>query len=734
VQGGDPQTCTLFSGGENVGPADAGNQPSKYVPPHMRRKMQEAASAPPRSEEGGGGGWGSRAGGDRGGRNEPQPVNSRAEALAGWGGASRGEFGRGEDRGDRGGGRDRRDDRVGPPSDWGNRGGDRSGYDRGPPPGPEPGPNSRAERMMEGFSSRQESGGWGGGRDGGRDSAFGGNSRGFGRGGESEVDIFGPQTAEEPSAGINFDKYDDIPISVTAATPDGTPPPPISEFSEAEMPQFLRDNIVRCRYTRPTPVQKHSIGIVKAGGDLMACAQTGSGKTGAFLIPAITNISKRAKKAPDGPPGGFRGRCAQPVCVVMAPTRELVEQIYNDGKKFVFKSPVQAVAVFGGEGTMGPQLRELERGCDLLLATPGRLHDLIERGRIDMGDVWTLILDEADRMLDMGFEPQIRRIVEQTNMPRREDGRQTLMFSATFPPAIQHLAQDFLRDYTFLTVGRVGSTTDNITQNFEFVEQGDKLSVLLDLLTARASSEDTNKGLTLIFVETKRDADILEEELSHQGFLATSIHGDRSQPERQEALRNFKAGRTPYLVATDVASRGLDIPDVSHVINYDCPSDFDSYVHRIGRTGRAGRTGTATGFLTARDGRIASQLLTLLEEANQDVPDELHRMAASSMGGYGQRNGGARNNRQESWKDVRGDGGATTRWGDQSALPGREEPARANKVQGSSSKLMTTGSADMSDFMMAATARTKKAPAAPAAAASVDWDDTPEDGDPWWDD
>jgi ATP-dependent RNA helicase DDX3X len=570
--------------------------------------------------------------------------------------------------------------------------------------------------MMEGFNSRptESWGGRDGGDRGGSDWGGGGGGRSaFGRGAEREEDIFGPPPNEDgSSAGINFDKYDDIPISVTAATPDGIVPDPIQEFAEAEMPQFLIDNIARCGYKRPTPVQKHSIGIVKAGGDLMACAQTGSGKTGAFLVPATINISKR----PPREHTTYRGKCANPVCVVMAPTRELVEQIYNDARKFVFKSPVHPVAVFGGEGTMGPQLRELERGCDLLLATPGRLHDLIERGRIDMGEVFTLILDEADRMLDMGFEPQIRRIVEQTNMPRRDEGRQTLMFSATFPPAIQHLAQDFLRDYTFLTVGRVGSTTDNITQQFQFVEQHDKLPCLMHML--QDQQETGKSGLTLIFVETKRDADILEDELDHIGFAAASIHGNRSQPERQEALRSFKSGRTPFLVATDVASRGLDIPDVSHVINYDCPSDFDSYVHRIGRTGRAGRTGVATAFLTPRDSRIAGSLITLLEEAHQVVPEQLHRMAAQSYGGG--RGGGMRERREYS-RDARGNTGTTQSWGR------RDDPPPAAS---SSSKLMTTGSSNMAEFMASATTKTKPAPKV-----ADSWDDTPVgDGDAWWDD
>ena len=243
------------------------------------------------------------------------------------------------------------------------------------------------------------------------------------------------------------------------------------------------------------------------------------------------------------------------------------------------------------------------------------------------------------------------------------------------------------------------------------------------MISVPHNNDDVNsKNLTLIFVETKRDADILEDELTREGFIATSIHGDRTQPERQEALKSFKAGRTPYLVATDVASRGLDIPDVSHVVNYDCPSDFDSYVHRIGRTGRAGRTGTATAFLTSRDSRIAGSLVTLLEEANQVVPEELHRMSA--MGGYGGGGGGrgggggGGGRRNDSWKDARG-GGATQSWGKPMGDGGgRDGP-----------KVQMSGGNNLADFMVQSQ---KKAPAAAAPSA---WDDEPvAAGDAWWDD
>jgi len=231
----------------------------------------------------------------------------------------------------------------------------------------------------------------------------------------------------------------------------------------------------------------------------------------------------------------------------------------------------------------------------------------------------------------MGFEPQIRRIVEQEDMPGVHD-RQTLMFSATFPRDIQMLARDFLKDYVFLSVGRVGSTSENITQKIEYVEDNDKRSVLLDILYAAPSDANAN-GLTLIFVETKRMADMLEGFLQSNQLGATSIHGDRSQRERERALDMFRTGQTPIMVATAVAARGLDIPNVTHVVNYDLPSDVDDYVHRIGRTGRAGNTGRSTAFFNRGNKNIARDLIELLREAKQEVPDWLD--AVAQEGGFG---------------------------------------------------------------------------------------------------
>ena len=390
------------------------------------------------------------------------------------------------------------------------------------------------------------------------------------------------------------------------------------------------------------------------GRDLMACAQTGSGKTGGFLFPILSQAYQTGPStAPAGQPGGYgygRQRKAYPTSLILAPTRELVSQIYDEARKFAYRSWVRPCVVYGG-ADIGSQLRQIERGCDLLVATPGRLVDLIERGRISLQNIKYLVLDEADRMLDMGFEPQIRRIVEGEDMPPTS-ARQTLMFSATFPRDIQMLARDFLKEYIFLSVGRVGSTSENITQKVEYVEDVDKRSVLLDILHTHSAS------LTLIFVETKRMADSLSDFLINQGFPATSIHGDRTQREREKALEMFRTARCPILVATAVAARGLDIPNVKHVVNYDLPTDIDDYVHRIGRTGRAGNTGISTAFFNRGNRGVVRELIDLLKEANQEVPSFLESIAreGSYGGGRGGR-GGGRGRGSTATRDVRRYGG-----------------------------------------------------------------------------
>ncbi|XP_074307029.1 DEAD-box ATP-dependent RNA helicase 37-like [Silene latifolia] len=503
-------------------------------------------------------------------------------------------------------------------------------------------------------------GGYGGGRGGiggGRGGGWNNRSGGWDRG-SREVNPFENDVEEDPveafdqeNTGINFDAYEDIPVE----TSGDNVPPPVNTFADIDLGNELNANIRRCKYVKPTPVQRYAIPISLAGRDLMACAQTGSGKTAAFCFPIISGIMKGQ---PPQRPRGYR--TVYPLALILSPTRELSMQINEEAKKFAYQTGVRVVVVYGG-APINQQLRELERGVDILVATPGRLVDLLERARVSLEMIRYLALDEADRMLDMGFEPQIRKIVEQTDMPPR-GVRQTLLFSATFPKEIQRLASDFLGNYIFLAVGRVGSSTDLIVQRVEFVHESDKRSHLMDLLHAqRANGVQVKQSLTLVFVETKKGADALEHWLSINGFPATSIHGDRSQQERELALRSFKTGNTPILVATDVAARGLDIPHVAHVINFDLPNDIDDYVHRIGRTGRAGKSGLATAFFNENNSSLARPLSELMQEANQEVPEWLQRFASrASYGGGGGRNrrgGGGRFGGRDFRRDGRGGGG-----------------------------------------------------------------------------
>ena len=447
-----------------------------------------------------------------------------------------------------------------------------------------------------------------------------------------EEEMFG---SGHVNAGIDFDQYDNIPVESSGK---GIPPV-ITSFQDAGLSGSLLANIERAHYSHPTPIQRHTIPMAMNGRDIMACAQTGSGKTAAFLFPIITRLETEGKlKRTDVPP--IRRRAAFPGALVLAPTRELASQIHDEASRFTYQSKLRCIVCYGGSD-MRSLIMELERGADIIVATPGRLIDLMQRGKVFLQFTRFLVLDEADRMLDLGFEPDIRMIVDEFGLPSTEQGRQTAMFSATFPRSIQTLAQDFLGDYIFVTVGRVGSTTQLVTQKVMWVDRGDKADALINLLLQV-------DGLTLVFVDTKAEADRLHYTLmSRFNIPATSIHGDRSQREREYALAEFQSGRARVLVATDVASRGLDISDVAHVINYDAPKEIDSYVHRVGRTGRAGNKGLATTFLNESDSALAPELVETLEEAGQEVPSWLSSLAErfAARGGRGGGGGGGRGRR-----------------------------------------------------------------------------------------
>ncbi|XP_059504402.1 probable ATP-dependent RNA helicase DDX4 [Stegostoma tigrinum] len=416
--------------------------------------------------------------------------------------------------------------------------------------------------------------------------------------------------------GINFDKYDDILVDVSGFNV----PPAILSFDEAHLCETLNKNINKAGYLKPTPVQKHGIPIVLSGRDLMACAQTGSGKTAAFLLPIIEMLLR-------GNAASSRFKELQePEVVIVAPTRELINQIYLEARKFSYGTVVRPVVVYGGTST-GHQIRQVLQGCNILCGTPGRLLDIISKGKVGLGKVQYLVLDEADRMLDMGFEPDMRKLVNSFNMPPKQN-RQTLMFSATFPEEIQRLAADFMKsDYLFLAVGQVGGACGDVQQSILQVDQYSKRNKLVEILT--------NIGIerTMVFVDTKRKADFLATFLCQEKFPTTSIHGDREQREREIALGDFRTGKCPVLVATAVAARGLDIEHVQHVINFDLPSTIDEYVHRIGRTGRCGNVGKAISFFDSNtDLPIARALLKVLSDAQQEVPIWLEEFAYAAHG------------------------------------------------------------------------------------------------------
>ncbi|KAF7274096.1 hypothetical protein GWI33_013214 [Rhynchophorus ferrugineus] len=415
------------------------------------------------------------------------------------------------------------------------------------------------------------------------------------------------------SSGVNFMKLDEIIVDVKGHDV----PQPISSFESTELRPHILNNISKSGYTRPTPIQKYGIPIVLAGRDLMGCAQTGSGKTAAFLLPMINKIM-----ATQDPPIKDGNTC-QPLGVVVSPTRELAIQIYEQARKFAHNSIVKCAVVYGGT-SVSYQRSMVLGGCHILVATPGRLNDFVNRGHVSFASVQMFVLDEADRMLDMGFLATVQQMLEHSTMI--ETGkRQTLMFSATFPESIQHLAAQFLNDYVFVAVGIVGGASNDVEQVFHLVARFDKRPKLVEML------KNTNER-TVVFVETKRNADFLATFLSENDIKSTSIHGDRLQREREQALWDFKQGRRNILVATDVAARGLDIDGIQHVINYDLPKSIDEYVHRIGRTGRVGNRGKATSFYDAsKDQNLAGSLATVLRQAGQPVPDFLDVAASGDV-------------------------------------------------------------------------------------------------------
>ncbi|XP_066317069.1 DEAD-box ATP-dependent RNA helicase 14-like isoform X3 [Miscanthus floridulus] len=391
-------------------------------------------------------------------------------------------------------------------------------------------------------------------------------------------------------------------------------PAPFMTFQSTGFPSEILREVLQAGFSAPTPIQAQSWPIAIKGRDIVAVAKTGSGKTLGYLLPGFILLKRLQHNSREGP-----------TVLVLSPTRELATQIQDEAVKFGRSSRISSTCLYGG-APKGPQLRELERGADVVVATPGRLNDILEMNRVSLRQVSYLVLDEADRMLDMGFEPQIRKIVKQ--IPPR---RQTLMYTATWPKEVRRIASDLLNNPVQVNIGNTDQLVANksITQHVEVIPHMEKSRRLDQILR----SQDPGSKI-IIFCSTKRMCDQLARNLSRQ-YGASAIHGDKSQSERDSVLNDFRSGRCPVLVATDVAARGLDIKDIRIVVNYDFPTGVEDYVHRIGRTGRAGATGSAYTFFGDQDSKYASDLVKILEGANQSVPPQLKEMAL--RGGYGGR-------------------------------------------------------------------------------------------------
>jgi ATP-dependent RNA helicase DDX5/DBP2 len=398
-------------------------------------------------------------------------------------------------------------------------------------------------------------------------------------------------------------------IAVSCRNRDEHIPNPITLFKEASLKSSIMTAIEKNGFKEPTPIQAQGWPVALSGKDMIGIAQTGSGKTLAFGIPALIHISAQDYLQPgDGPIG-----------LVLAPTRELAQQVMKVMEEFARAVQTRITCVYGG-APKGQQIRDLERGCELVVATPGRLIDILNMGKTNLRRCTYLVLDEADRMLDMGFEPQIRTIISQI----RPD-RQTVMWSATWPKEVQSLANDFMKDPIQINIGSdTLSANHNICQIVDVVSEWEKYDKLQKLLAEIMSYGATK---TMIFTDTKRCADDITRQMRKSGWPTVSIHGDKKQEEREWVLNEFKTGNCPILIATDVASRGIDISDIKFVINYDYPNSAEDYIHRIGRTARANGTGTSYTFFTQANSKNAKALIDVLKEASQAVPEKLQSLA-----------------------------------------------------------------------------------------------------------
>ncbi|KAL6551350.1 Envelope glycoprotein gp160 [Orobanche minor] len=406
-------------------------------------------------------------------------------------------------------------------------------------------------------------------------------------------------------------------------------PRPMRSWAESKLSSDLLKAVERAGYKTPSPIQMAAIPLGLQQRDVIGIAETGSGKTAAFVLPMLTYITRL-------PPISEENEAEGPYAVVMAPTRELAQQIEDETVKFAHYMGIKVVSIVGGQ-SIEEQGFKIRQGCEVVIATPGRLLDCLERRYVVLNQCNYVVLDEADRMIDMGFEPQVVGVLDampSSNMkPENEDEeldekriyRTTYMFSATMPPAVERLARKYLRNPVVVNIGTAGKATDLITQHVIMMRENDKMDRMKKVLV------ELGDKTAIVFVNTKRVADNVAKSLDKEGFRVTTLHGGKSQEQREISLEGFRTKRYNVLVATDVAGRGIDIPDVAHVINHDMPNNIEAYTHRIGRTGRAGKTGVATTFLTLHDTEVFYDLKQMLNQSSSPVPPELARHEASKF-------------------------------------------------------------------------------------------------------
>lgn len=393
---------------------------------------------------------------------------------------------------------------------------------------------------------------------------------------------------------------------------------PILKFCETHFSDDITTTLKRMKFEQPTPIQSVGWPHALSGNDIVGIAQTGSGKTLSFILPAISHIHEQRKKiANDGP-----------IALVVCPTRELAMQCQDVVRNFGMGCKINSVCVYGGQSKLIQEDQLIRPNLDLVIATPGRLLDFLTMEVISLRHCSFVVLDEADRMLDMGFEPQIRSVMGQI----RPD-RQVLMWSATWPEEIQDLASEFLNDYIHLKIGsQEYSVNADITHEFHYCMGNEKLDLLLDHLVANRNHKNPRHcAKTLVFCSTKSQCSRLQGILRREGFYVDSIHGDKSQLQRDTVMRNFRSGRISLLIASDVAARGLDVSDIEYVVNYDLPSNIDNYIHRVGRTARAGKKGKAVNFMTIDDLYMTQPLIKVLEDVGHEIPDVLHSLNQKRM-------------------------------------------------------------------------------------------------------